>query len=243
MGHRRPSVKTSDLAFHQKRDLNTVSIIFDDQGLGGSGPISTYGAANNPTWRLINGLAEGEEEYERKGDDIDLFDLEYRICMQPNRSEASTDTYDIDDEVSRIILFYDNNAQGVQPALEDILRGYDLNGVATTHQMSPINGTTTSRFKILRDEWVLTPGFRSNNKIISGVGTHRIDPQQKLTIFEGVIPLSGLSSTYNNNNTTDITTISSGSLYLLVFGNTDGSYTTFKVGYKLYGSITLRFYP
>lgn len=121
----------------------------------------------------------------------------------------------------RIIVYYDRQPNGANPATADILLDTHNDGSTTTNAFSQINMNNRDRFMILRDRKVVLPEIA-----IDGVGGNQVggvitDPNcgDKGFRYTEFIKLNHLESLYNSTNGGTIGDISSGAFGILVVSN------------------------
>jgi len=241
-----PTVKTSDMSFQQKRDLNYVSIVFDDPTVPANAPLPLgKSALNTPTAnsgtniRLVNALAQGAKPYQRKLDQVTGWRIEWSAVAVPIRidSTVATDAIKVQTSGFTLILFSDSRPGGAFPVQSDVVASFDQSGAMVSTATSPLNPQNVpGRFTIHHREWVTLPGFNSGSAIITDVQVDRIDPQQKLCVFEGYKSLDGLVATFSQSTALDVTAFTGNPLYIMTICDAPVA------GYNLYGCATYRFY-
>ncbi len=101
----------------------------------------------------INGIAQGTSESERIGRKCAIKSIDWKIALQKASSQNTTA-----DDVARIILYLDKQANGAAPAILDLLETADF--------QSHYNLSNSNRFRILMDRTTAVNGFAG-----SGNGT------------------------------------------------------------------------
>lgn len=178
--------------------------------------------AGPPTFQLTNGVANGSELYQRVGRKIYMKSLRFRATLAPNAVA--------NEGQQRLIIYYDANPNGAAPAMADIL--LDANAAAATTSYSEINLNNRSRFKIIRDtQWLV--GQATN---IAGATEIVPDPIKESMNVDYFIPLNGLETVFNATGGGLITSINTGALGWVIFGDANAA------DYSLTVHTRLRYY-
>lgn len=127
----------------------------------------------------------------------------------------------------RIIVYYDRQSNGANPAQADLLTDTSNTGTAAAViPESALNINNRDRFMVLRDRKVLLPPIGVNGASPGGLEMITMLSDQGKGGFPYIefIKLKGLVTTYNSTNGGTIADISTGAFGILVF-NSDTSGT------------------
>lgn len=166
-----------------------------------------------PQFFILNAPKTGSAFYNRIGSKITMKSLRFRIQLRDIPDNPGSDSM-----IVRIIIFYDRQNNGLVSAKSDLLQSVNMDGVGSTDPLGGINIVNSERYVILRDE--IIPIFSTINST-STAPTHMqysmIDGQHK-NYFDWYIKLKGLETKFQNNDG-DEGSITTGALYLYVFGD------------------------
>lgn len=124
----------------------------------------------------------------------------------------------------RILIYYDRQANGANPAQADILTDTTNAGAASAViPFSALNINNRDRFVVLRDRKVPTPPIGVNGGSVDTDVISTLSTSDKNGFaYQEFIKLKGLESVYNSTNGGTIGDISAGAFGILVF-NSDAS--------------------
>lgn len=167
---------------------------------------------NTGVYILLNGLSMGSGMADRTGRIIYMKSMEIRGFWTGG---ASMNTYQ---GICRMILFYDKQSNGAEPAADDVIYPAEVEGLR--------NLANRSRFKIIKDEtWK--------------VSTSGNPDAQKPFHWYVQLPGQCQKSVYNAGDAGTVADIETGSLYLLLITDTSaGTNTEAMIDYN----IRVRFY-
>lgn len=197
--------------------------------------------SSDGSFALINGVVLGSGFWNRIGSKITMKSAHVRLQCYPRQSPNEDPN-----EIIRFSLIYDRNPNGAYPTLSTIFSDYTKSGSNTTTVMSGINPTNSTRFIILRDEFV---------SVLNLDGASELEP-----IAEGLrdttglgyknwyVKLKDLETVYGSDGTGTIANINAGALYLVVFTNildttnpTPPPDNLSESNISIYGTVRLRF--
>lgn len=146
------------------------------------------------TVTLINGVATGTDFTDRVGRKIVMKSVYVRGIIFP-------DDFSTLNSLARIMIVYDMQANGVAPAITDILK--------SASSVSQLNLNNRDRFKIIMDkQWVL--GAIDNTATQSVAGSPTVHALKKFTRLN--------HETLFNGTTAAIGSIATGALFLVTIG-------------------------
>lgn len=123
----------------------------------------------------------------------------------------------------RIIIYYDRQSNGANPAISDILLDTRSNASTGTDVKSMINMNNRDRFMILRDRFIICPQIEADGTTGGTVGGIVTDPNNsdgtKGLKYEEFIKLKGLESLYNSTNGGTVGDISAGAFGILAIND------------------------
>lgn len=174
---------------------------------------------------VLNAVGEGASSYQRVGKKIQPVWCHVRGYFIP--SDVAGGAFSLPYESIRMMLVWDKQPNGSLAVISDIVRDVDGAGGATTNSQSDRNITNRDRFVILRDIRK-TYWFRPINTALANVSVDQ--PQENLN-FEFSASLKGKKTLYNASSAS-ITTINTGALLLVVFGENASLANPFVMRYK-----------
>lgn len=183
--------------------------------------IDTYQSATSiplaGVLQLLNGVAEGDDNNNREGREINLTSVQFRGQLLNN-------PLDITSAVIRMIIFYDLQANGAAPTVATLL---DLTTITAAY-LAPYHRDYQKRYKIVYDKTMtITP--QTVNTTAGGVTTvvNSIDRTiRKKRRLGRMVKYSGTGAT--------ITSIASNSLYVLFLSDNNTNQPSINMGYRVY---------
>lgn len=154
---------------------------------------------------IINGVATGDQAWNRDGREINNLSLELTAYYEP--AVASNTLY-----FARAMVVWDASPNLVLPAIADILQMTDSTGTLTSDPLSYPNQDNRKRFTVLRDHRTLLP---TSNTVAGGgfevTGNPSSDNQLQ---WKWHIPLKGIQTDFTGTGSL-IANIASGALYFI----------------------------
>lgn len=196
-----------------KRTLATTSrtiprsfeLKYKDTGL------NTYVANTTGQFVLLNGIGQGTDADDRVGRKLVIKNIQIRAMIRTEGSEtmgASSQPASI----VQMLLVWDKQPNGAAPLITQLLEH--------AHPVSPIKMDNRDRFRILaRKTWTIGAYIRSNTATQSLITTAQ--NQTHMKCYKKV----NLETIYNSVSAADITTITSGALWMIWLGNQGSSLT------------------
>lgn len=207
------------LPFYRQSELKVV-----DTSRNGY-PINTTG-----NFQVLNIPVQGAAVYNRVGNEIEMKSLHFvgQIALTGNAGIAVNQDY------LRIMIVYDRQPNGANPANADLLTDYSSAGGTTTNSMSHLNPNNYDRFKVLADIRI-----DINDAVAAGaetIGVAQIVDYKGEVNINRFINLKGMGVKYKASAGT-VGDIASGALQLFTFG----AATAGNDLYQLVASFRLRF--
>lgn len=171
---------------------------------------------------VLNPMVNGAELYQRVGRKVYMKSIHIRGYIN-NKATAVQD-------VARIIVYYDSQANAALPALGTLLADSNAGGAASG--LSEINLVNRARFKVLKDYQIVLPAVTNTAGVLSN-GPVIQDPISNTFNINWFIKLKGLETIYNATNGGTVADISSGSLLLSITSLSQASQWQFTVGTRL----------
>jgi len=162
----------------------------------------------------LNGVVRGTDVNQRIGRRICLKGLLFRGVVQQTGAGSSVS------EMLRLMLVYDRQTNGANPAVGDIIQ--DVNS-GTTDNMSYMNINNTKRFVVLaKHTWVqATQGTGTNKELANNVSE---TTSRMCDIFVPAKKIKSLITEFNSGVAGDVTDIISGGLFAVWIG-VSGNYS------------------
>lgn len=161
---------------------------------------------------VVNGVASGENGWNRDGREIQNLSLELTAYYAP--AAASNDLY-----FARAMVVWDAAPGGTLPGISRILQMVDNAGTTTTDPLALPNQDNKKRFTILRDHRVLLP--TSNTIAAGGFEVNANPSSNNELVWKWHIPLKGIVTEFTGTGAV-IANITQGALYFIHF-NQDSS--------------------
>lgn len=193
-------------------------------------PTTNSGFANTLSISLLNGLQYGAAPYNRIGNRIRMRSIRVVGTIAPSYTNLTAGTENIK---GRILLIYDRQTNGANPAWADIVMAYSQSGGTSSSSWDGIRMDNRDRFLVLRDAFINLPPLGVNGAALSGanalLGNGTIwgglsDQQSGNYLINWYVPLRGLEAHYKNS-TGLIGDLSTGGLFLITMGIDDPSVT------------------
>jgi len=192
-------------------------------------PTKQVTMSSTPTIDMLNGIQEGSSFYNRVGRRIHMKSV--AITGQVHITGNGAGTY----EYCRILLIYDRQPNGANPAISDVLLTVDNQGNLSSDPFSGLNMNNAERFLVLRDTRIDIP-LNSGAALTQAVAA--INDYSCKTNIKMYVPLNNLETHYKaSTNPAVIGDIATGSLLLITLGNVGAS----TAGFALNFSTRLRF--
>lgn len=133
----------------------------------------------------VNLTIEGSGPSQRIGRKINMKSLRIRGWLDWVNSYDSKNIY-------RLVVVYDRQTNGVQPAFNTVFQNIDTSGTFTTNILSPLSVNKTDRFIVLADEILYMAS--ENASSTGGLATDQVvglyDPMSTLRNFDRYIKLN-----------------------------------------------------
>lgn len=177
----------------------------------------------------LNLIQVGSTFCNRIGRKISMTSIQFTGQILPLRTSPNQD-------YCRIMIVYDRQVNGALPAIADILQDTDQTTTNSTTPFSGINLNNRDRFSIIRDYHIHLPSLTFTAGVITNIGF--IDPVAPTFNLHCYHKLGGLATQYRaDSNPAVIGDISTGAIYLVVFGDVPAGSN----GYELQFETRLRY--
>jgi hypothetical protein len=160
---------------------------------------------------LLNPVQRGDAQINRIGRKIRLKSLKLRIALFWAYSDAAS-TGIIDGNICRITTVWDTSPNGAAtlPTFDDIFGQEQADGTATSEVLDAVQFSTTSRFRVLSDDYV---AFQP--KLFNGAGGSA-DTARDYYLYQKYINLRNAAVDYiSTSDPITIANIQTGALYLV----------------------------
>lgn len=178
----------------------------------------SQGIHSASTFVLLNAIAGGTENWNRIGKTIRPKKLHLRLAFLPSSTTSTSLKYDS----IRILVVWDKQPNGALATYPAVVQDADAAGNLTSNTMSDMCVGSIDRFKILRDKR-LTMLLTTIN---TGVVNIAMDIPQENLQQDYSVDLKGLKCQYNATGGS-ITTITTGALMFIAFGENSSSGTAY----------------
>lgn len=201
---------------------------------------ATYNLNTTAVFTALNIPVEGAAFYQRIGRRIRMKSLHIRGYIIPSNANTAA----IEQDLKRIMVIYDRQANGSAPVLADVLTGYASDGSTNSNASQHLNMNNRDRFVVLMDLQVLTPALGINGASAASTATIAADINANCGTTQGTlninryIRLKGLE-THFKASAGSIGDIATGSLLLMTVGLNDTNATS---AWQLGVSTRLKFY-
>lgn len=175
---------------------------------------------------VLNPLVKGTDFFNRIGMKVALRSLHVNGFLNTIRNVALFD-------YARIMIVYDRQPNAAFPSVATLLQDVSPAGAAASNSLSGINMVNRERFLVLMDERIYLPETDTG----TGAQPGQPDPVSSTFKINRFIKLNELISMYNDTNGGTIADITTGSLFLLTFGQNAAA----SEGYALQASFRLRY--
>lgn len=170
-----------------------------------------------PLIGLLNAVQTGAGYFNRIGNRIAMKSVHLTGLIYSTQSNTAT----LGEDINRIAIVYDRQANGAAPLYSDIFNAQKQNGnpVGTFRALTPINMVNKERFLILRDERLFMPsvGVSGNAPLKVQLGTNGNSGVRHTYFINFFIKMKGLETIYKSStNPTAIGDIASGSLWIVL---------------------------
>ena len=182
---------------------------------------------------LLNGVVAGGDIYQRTNRIIHSKELDIYIRFTPDIINAYNPA-----TTARVIIFWDNQGN-ITPSASDVLLDVDSTGATATRTISHKNMNNKERFVFLFDKLYNFPAYTSNASQITSINSPHVINNNKWA--ESInIKLDSLPPTRFNSTGDSSTDIATGSIHLLVLGDSPVGgnfwYMRFSSRYSFYDS-------
>lgn len=168
------------------------------------------GFSTTAVWSLLNGCTEGAAIYNRIGRRIKMKSIQVRggFSMSP----AADATHFI-----TVMLVYDRQPNGANPAIADLLLDYKFDGTTGTSPLSGLNINNSDRFVVLRRDWYVidadpaATAAQQKDQVLNSCS----GPPRSVDMY---VKLAGLEAHYKAS-TGGIGDLTTGALYLVTYGS------------------------
>jgi len=171
---------------------------------------------------VVQPPVEGSSFYHRIGRRTRGVSLEIKGIVSPTLDVNATAP--VNAQLARIIILYDRQANGANPAIADVLNAY--NNAGATSGGTPydsLNMNNRDRFIILRDRFMYLPPLATLGGTPAKIQGVTVDPYaNKSLIYHEFIKLKGLQTHYKAS-TGGIGDIATGSFLILTISNGDNN--------------------
>lgn len=173
-------------------------------------PASNTAISTTASFALLNGMVQGTTQWNRIGRRVQMKSIAIRGRIYYNQAGGAPGA-----DYLRVMLIYDRQPNGAAPAIGDIIAATDQAGTTTTTCFDGLNMSNADRFKVLREYVLHIP---SPAAIAGGANQAlQVEGAEKLG-FKWFVKLGGLETHFKTGNAGTIADISTGSLYLVTFG-------------------------
>lgn len=191
------------LAFTPRAELKFVDVLPTILGT----PIAT-GWTNNVHYFLLNGTELGDDFFNRNGRKISMQNLKIRIQIFPNGSTAVAD-------FPKIAIVYDRQGNGLAPSnYAELFTSVSATAASSSTAMDMQRRDFASRYFVLREWDPALPETLTANTFQAGPADGNKDIYSKTWDVD----LKGLMVQYNSVGMSNILSIETGHLYLVVQG-------------------------
>lgn len=192
-----------------------------------SGLTSTSGLNGTGAVICLNLVRAGSSFFNRIGRRIELKNITFSAIIAPLRtSTAATSEY------VRILIVYDRQTNGANPAIADILQSTDQSGANTTSSFSGINLNNRDRFRIFADERITLPNITVVGAITTSPSVD-IDPMKTTFNIKRFIKLGRELTQYKADSAPAVVgDIATGGLFLVFLGSTGAGAESYAVNWE-----------
>ena len=190
---------------------------------------ATYTLNSTAQITPLNLIRAGSSFFNRIGRRIEMRSLHLKGYIDSTRTTTDADYI-------RIMVVYDEQANGAIPAIADIIQDTDQAGTNSTTQLSGANLNNRDRFRILADFRIVLPSQTLTGGAITNPGF--VDPVSTTFDIERYIKLKGLVTQYRaDSSPAVIGDVATGALYLVTYGGSAAG----AEGFQFIGNTRLRY--
>lgn len=219
VAYRRPAVPAAMYSAPRATELKAVDTVATTYSFNTAGAVAAA---------PLNVPVSGAAFYQRIGNKIAMKSLQLRGLIIPSNGNAAAVT----EQICRVIIYYDRQANGAAPAVSDILLSTTSAGATSSQSYDFVNMNNRDRFLILMDEQVLTPAVGINGATAASTVTQAIDlngnaggAEQGQFNINRYIKLKGLEAQYKAS-AGNIGDIAAGAIGVLTIGISDANATS-----------------
>ena len=167
---------------------------------------------------LLNGIASGNDFYQRTNRAIIAKKLKIKFSFFQQRTAVGY----YPSTTARIIIFWDNDSNGITPVISDLLLDVIAAGTTSSNNFSHKNMNNKGRFIFLFDKRYALPAYSITtvNQINTVNSPHRPNNEDWCESLN--IKLDSLITRYNSTGL-NINDINNGSMYFFVLGTNSTS--------------------
>lgn len=173
-------------------------------------PFGTVSLNTTASITCLNLVRAGTSFMNRVGRRIELKNLTLSCSIDPIRTIATQDYV-------RVLVVYDRQTNGANPAIADILQSTDQAGANTTTSWSGINLNNRDRFRIFVDERITLPSQTFTAGVITNPGW--VDPVKTTFNIKRFVKLGREVTQYKADSAPAVVAdIATGGLFLVTIG-------------------------
>jgi len=192
-------------------------------------PSSTYTLNSTAQITALNLIRAGTSFFNRIGRKINMKSLHVKLQLNPIRTVAATD-------YCRVMIVYDSQTNGSNPAIADIIQDTDQAGTNTTNAVSSANLNNRDRFRILCDWRLCLPSVTLTGGVQTNLGIQ--DVNESIVDLERFIPMKRLVTQFKaDSSPAVIGDIATGGIFLVTLGGVASGFE----GWQVVGSTSLRY--
>lgn len=166
------------------------------------------------TIQAINLIQVGSSMFNRIGRKIEMRSV--RLVLNLNTLNVTRATIDCD--IGRVMIIYDRQTNGANPAMADILQYTDQTGTNVTWAMAGLNMNNRERFVTILDQKIMIPQATATAGVLTNVFPQGEVIPVNLDEFR---KLKGLTTHFKaDSNPAVIGDIATGGLFLISLSNT-----------------------
>lgn len=194
----------------------------------GTASTATFLAMNSTgTIECINLIQVGSSMFNRIGRKIEMRSI--RLVCDLSTINATRAT--IDSEIGRIMVIYDRQTNGANPAMADFLQDTDQLGTNTTSPLGGINMNNRERFVTIIDKKITVPQATDTAGVLTNVFPNDIQIPTRIDEFR---KLRGLTTHYKaDSNPAVIGDIATGGLFIISLAQQVAGNELFRFSYNV----------
>ncbi|MDG0901972.1 capsid/nuclear shuttle family protein [Pseudomonas sp. L01] len=175
---------------------------------------STSGLNATGSVTCLNLIRAGSSFFNRIGRRVELKNITFSAAVAPLRTSTTSTS-----EYIRIIVVYDRQTNGANPAIADVLQSVDQAGANTTTSFSGINLNNRDRFRIFIDERITLPNITVAGAITTSPSVD-IDPLKTTFNIKRFVKLGRELTQYKADSAPAVVgDIATGGLFLVMLGS------------------------